>query len=113
MRLAALTLGLALAVGPALGLGRNPQAGPEAQEARSSLELIAEALERGEIDEDTAVLYRVYSVKDDAKLPARYRGVAPIRDGTPVLRDARGRYEGLRPETREALKPYLFERRTP
>ncbi len=74
----------------------------------TSLDLIARAEERGEIDPDTAVLYRVYAVLDEEKLPVEYRGTAPIKDATPVLRHARSRYGELRPEIREALKPYLF-----
>jgi hypothetical protein len=72
--------------------------------------LIAEARQRGEIDDDAATLYRVYSVVDDSKLPAQYKGTLPLKDGTTVLREARSRYETLRPETQEALKPYLFPR---
>ncbi|MHB8767010.1 MAG: hypothetical protein ACYDA8_22075 [Deferrisomatales bacterium] len=113
MRLSPLSLALVLLAAQALALGRAPEPVAPAPEPKSSLQLIAEALERGELDQDAAVLYRVYSVKDDAKLPERYRSAAPIRDGTPVLRDARDRYEGLRPETREALRPYLFPRRDP
>ena len=96
-----------LLAGQAAGLGGKPEPGPGTR-ARTSLELISEAVERGELDPDTAVLYRVYAVTDDTKLPARYRGEAPIKDGTLVLRHARSRYESLRPEIREALRPYLF-----
>lgn len=76
--------------------------------ASTSLELIAEARERGEIDDDTAVLYGVLAVKDSSKLPFRYRGDRPIRDGTLTIREAKRRYPTLRPDIREALKPYLF-----
>lgn len=88
--------------------------GPAAPVAgKSSLELVAEALQRGEIDEDTATLYRVFAVADDAKLPPSYRGALPIRDGATILRSARDRYRGLRPETRALLRPYLFPRGEP
>ena len=100
-----------LALAPAAcALGDHPPAVPreEHREAKSSLRLIGEALERGEIDEDTATLYRVYSVFDESKIPAHFRGDAPMKDATPVLRDARGRFDALRPETKEALRPYLF-----
>ena len=75
---------------------------------KTSLQLIAEARQRGEIDDDAATLYRVYSVVDDSKLPPQYSGSLPMKDGTTVLRDAKSRFEALRPETREALRPYLF-----
>ena len=105
--LIALVAAVGLLPGQAAGLGGKPEPGADTR-ARTSLELITEAVERGELDPDTAVLYRVYAVTDDAKLPARYRGEAPIKDGTPVLRHARSRYDSLRPEIREALRPYLF-----
>lgn len=74
----------------------------------TSLQLIAEARERGDLDDDRATLYRVYAVMDGAKLPTQYRGSAPQKDGTTVLRDAKARFPTLRPETRDLLRPYLF-----
>lgn len=94
-------------------MGRGPESPPRPVERKSSLQLIAQALEKGEIDEDAATLYRVYSVFDDSKLPPGYRGTVPVKDGTPVLRDARSRYDSLRPETQEALRPYLFPKGRP
>jgi hypothetical protein len=92
-------------------LCRVPQGPPSAAaEQKSSLQLISGALKSGEIDEDEATLYRVYSVFDESKLPPEYRGKAPIKDGTPVLRDARSRFDSLRPETQDVLRPYLFPR---
>ena len=101
-------IALACLCAPGHALGRAPQAPPEASSAKSSLELVGEALDRGDIDEDTATLYRVFAIVGDDRLPMAYRGGKPIRDGTPVMRDARSRYEGLRPDVREAIKPYLF-----
>ncbi len=98
----AAALVLVAAGGWAMGSAPGPLAD------RSPLELIAEAREAGTLDPDTAVLYQVYAVKDRDKLPLEFRGERPIRDGTPVLRAARERYDGLRPEIREALRPYLF-----
>lgn len=74
----------------------------------TTLQLLAAAEAAGEIDADTAVEYRVYAVKDDAKLPDRYRGDRPMKDGTGVLRQARGRFPDLRPEVQERLRPYLY-----
>lgn len=111
MRKGILVLVFAVTAAPALGLGRSPDPIPAAREVRSSLELIAVALTRGELDEDTAVLYRVYTVVAEDQLPERFRGGGGgPRDGTPILQEARGRYENLRPEIQDALKPYLFPR---
>ncbi|MBE0617688.1 MAG: hypothetical protein IH608_07165 [Proteobacteria bacterium] len=98
----------------ACALGGRPDApaqGPRSD--KDSVQLIAEAVQRGDIDGDTATLYRVYAVVDDRKLPPEYRSTVPLRDGTPILRDARSRYEALRPEVREKLDPYLFPRGKP
>ena len=106
MRQTALWIALVLGLcGTAQAMGGRPGRDPQPV---TSLDLIARAEERGELAPDTAVLYRVYAVLDEEKLPAKYRGTAPIKDGTPVLRHARSRYEDLRPEIREALRPYLF-----
>jgi len=92
--------------------GASSSATPPRSDA-DTLRLIAEAVQRGEIDEDTATLYRVYAVKDAAKLPPEYRSTVPLKDGTPVLRDARARFDGLRPETQAELRPYLFPKGQP
>ncbi|GAB4261863.1 MAG: hypothetical protein Kow0092_11730 [Deferrisomatales bacterium] len=94
------------ACAPAGALGPSPEPPP-----KSSLQLIAEAVDAGRIDEDTATLYRVYAAVAEEKLPAEYRGSVPMRDATPVLREARSRYDRLRPEIQDAVRPYLFPRR--
>lgn len=93
--------------------GGAPVAAPAPRTDADSVQLIAEAVRRGDLDADTAVLYRVYAVLDTAKLPAEYRSTRPIKDGTPFLRDARARYPSLRPPVQAELKPYLFPRESP
>ncbi len=112
-RVRALWVAAALCLVPVGGraMGTAPEPRPPAD--RSPLELIAEAREAGTLDPDTAVLYEVYAVKDRDRLPLQFRGERPIRDGTPVLRSARDRYDQLRPEIREALRPYLFPKGRP
>lgn len=111
-------LGVAVWTAGACALGGRPDASPESPGSppradKDSVQLIAEALERGEIDADRAVLYRVYAVVGDPQLPPAFRSTVPLRDGTPVLRDARSRYDSLRPEIQSALDPYLFPRGKP
>ncbi len=88
----------------AMAMGSAPEPRAEA----TSLDLISRAESAGEIDPDTATLYRVFAVVGDERLPQRFRGNVPIRDGTPVLRKARSRFPRLRPDVQEALRPYLF-----
>jgi hypothetical protein len=103
---------LLLLVAQACALGNtSPETSPRTD--ADSLQLIAEAVQRGEIDQDTATLYRVYAVKDGAKLPPAYRSTVPLRDGTPILRDAQARFGSLRPEIQEKLRPYLFPKGQP
>ena len=97
---------LAAAQGPAMGRKGDPA--PSDRSGKNSLQLIAEAEKGGSLDEDRATLYRVYAVVGDSALPEEFLGGAPIRDGTPVLRDARSRYDTLKPETQGRLRPYLF-----
>lgn len=110
-------LGVAVWVAGACALGARPDAQPggpatapipEPRSDKDSVQLVAEAVRRGEIDPDQAVLYRVYAVMDHERLPPQFRSTVPLRDGTPILREARSRYPELRPEVREALDPYLF-----
>lgn len=75
---------------------------------KNDLQVISEAEARGELDPETALLYRVFAVKARDRLPERFRGEGPVKDGTSVLREAAARYEGLRPETQAELAPYLF-----
>ena len=100
-----------LLVAPACALGTNPQVQPRSDV--DTLQLIAEAVQRGEIDPDTATLYRVYAVKNAAKLPPAYRSTVPLKDGTPILRDAQARFPKLRPEIQAELRPYLFPKGQP
>lgn len=105
---------IALFLLPLLACGsplRSSNGGPLS--GQSSLYLIAEAVRRNEMDEDTAILYRVLAVLDDRKLPPAYRGTLPVRDGTTILRAARERYPTLPAETRAALAPYLCPQREP
>ena len=102
-----LLLSLVLATaGWAMGSrGEDPSAGHPEQ---TTLQLIAAAVEAGELDADTAVEYRVYSVKAGDKLPERYRGGRPMKGATGVLRQARARYPDLPPDVQERLRPYLY-----
>lgn len=90
-------------IGEALGdVEPPPPAGP------TSGQLIAGALEAGEIDEETALLYEVYADVNYDLLPAQYRGDdsdLPHGDG---LWDARERFDDLSPDIQDAIRPYLL-----
>ena len=106
-RVVPLLLSLLLAT-PGWAMGSRGASPTPERAAQTSLQLIATAVEAGEIDADTAVEYRVYSVKADDKLPERYRGGRPMKDATGVLRQARARYPDLTSDVQERLRPYLY-----
>ena len=108
--MAVLVLGLAMGSGVCWGMGSRGGDPPPANAEKTSLQLIAEAVEAGELEPDRAVEYRVYAALDEEKLPQQYRGGRPMRDATGVLRQARGRFPELEPDAQERLRPYLFPR---
>jgi hypothetical protein len=113
MRSPVLLAGLLLLLGCSPTLPRASGGAVADPRTSTSEELIAAARERGEIDEETALLYRVLAAKDAGRLPAGYVGSRPPRDGTLVVREARRRFAGLRPDVQAALRPYLFPEGAP
>lgn len=70
--------------------------------------LIEDAVRTGEIDEETALLYRVYALYGDERLPQAYRsGVAEVLDGSVLCEVADGWAE-LSPLTQDKLAPFLW-----
>ena len=66
---------------------------------------ILAALAIGSIDAETALVYRVFGVFGDPRLPEALRGVASEDMG--ALLEARQRYDGLSDAMKGALRPYL------
>ncbi len=78
------------------------------QSGPSSLELIDEALERGEIDAETALIYQVFATFGDPRLPSQYQG----NDSQPSDREIAGelaeRFATLSPQAKATLKPFTI-----
>lgn len=75
----------------------------------TAIELIDAALAQGQIDDMTALVYKVYAVFGDPRLPAEYRSPdKAIREGTEVMAEAMGRYDALPAETQALLLPFLL-----
>jgi hypothetical protein len=76
--------------------------------AQSSDELIDAAVERGEIDAETALIYHVFVAFGDPRLPARYRG----DDSKPSEREIVGqlieRFNQLSPQAKATLEPFTI-----
>lgn len=54
---------------------------------------------------EQALIYKVFAVNGDPRLPARYR--AAPSEGTDVMGEAVGRYDSLSPQARATLDPFL------
>ncbi len=75
--------------------------------AKTTLELIEEARSLGAIDEETALVYRVFDEMADPRLPAQYIGRDSDIDETTALDDAEVRFESLSPANQAILAPLL------
>jgi hypothetical protein len=80
-------------------------AGPGAGPGATSEALIGAALQRGAIDQETALLYYAFAAFRDPRLPEQYRGAASTTTST-ILEDAARASERLTPETREVLRGF-------
>lgn len=73
----------------------------------SSDSLIADALAAGTLDEETALLYRVYAVFRDGRLPLQYAGVDDEVMDSDALDVVRERWDTLSPATQALLEPFF------
>jgi hypothetical protein len=78
---------------------------PVAQEP-TSVDRILEARDAGSLDEPTALLYRVYAIFGDPRLPAEYASTTWDEDGG-ALAEAALQIDTLPPEVAAELRPYL------
>lgn len=73
----------------------------------TSADLIAEALEVGEIDEPTSLLYRTWLYFGDPKLPEKFTGEeAPYEYG--LITEVRNKLDELPEDIRAQVEPYLL-----
>lgn len=76
--------------------------------APTSFELIEQALASGEIDDETALAYKVFSVYLDPRLPGRFIGNdGEVRD-TLIAAEVGSRWSSLSPATQALLAPFLL-----
>jgi hypothetical protein len=74
----------------------------------SSEQLIDAALARGEIDEETALVYKVFADFGDERLPQQYRGDdSQVRDAM-IVSEAGMRFDSLSTQTQAILAPFLL-----
>ncbi len=81
---------------------------PEEEHLPGSEQLISEALANEEIDEETALIYKVFAAFNDPGLPPEFRGgQVPDTYVTHIQKKARHQYEHLSPEAQETIGPFL------
>lgn len=74
----------------------------------ASAQLIAKALADGDIDDETALVYRVYAIFGDPRLPAPYQGDDSNVPDSMVMGEVAGRLATLSPENRAILEPFTI-----
>jgi hypothetical protein len=90
------------------GEEHEPGADRPAAGGPGTLERIEEALEQGEIDEETALVYRVLAVFADPRLPEEYRGDDPRPLDRMIGAQLQQRFETLSAANQQRLAPYLL-----
>src|ERR1043166_3049873 len=75
--------------------------------AKTSDTLIADALQRGEIDADTALMYRVFADFGDPRLPSRFQGDVPPEFDSTSTAEAVARWDSLPAPVQDAIGPFL------
>jgi hypothetical protein len=73
----------------------------------TTFQLIEGAVVKGEIDDETALLYKVYDFFGDARLPQAYRGDPPGQGDHGILFEVSNRWSALSAQTQHALEPFL------
>lgn len=74
----------------------------------SSFNLIDEAVAKGEIDAETGLVYGMYAIFQDPRLPAQYRGDNSRVLEAEVQTRAPRQWNTLKPETRDLLLPFMI-----
>lgn len=87
--------------GPAATAGATP-----GSIAPTSADLIQADLDAGRIDRPTSILYRVYAIFGDPRLPAAYRSTVVVEDGA-ALAAARIELDTFPQAVADELRPYL------
>jgi hypothetical protein len=70
-------------------------------------ELINAALENGEIEPETALIYKVYAQFSDARLPSIYQGSADLHTDSHIIDEVQAQFSTLSADTQATLIPFL------
>ena len=76
-------------------------------EATAQPTLLARAVGAGQLDPQTALIYRAYAITDDARLPARYAAARDEEDVFDLIADAAALAPHLSAQAKAQLRPFL------
>ena len=74
--------------------------------SQTSVELIDEAVAKGELAAETALVYKVFASFGDSRLPNAYRGTGNTLDAI-LLREVAAKYDQLSPASHTLLAPFF------
>ncbi len=99
------TSGGALIVEPEASTSKRRAVAPH--DTPTTDQLIDKAEASGAIDAETALLYRVYSIFGDARLPVAFRGVDTPETDSGYMTQVRAKFPTLSPATQAIVQPFL------
>ncbi|HIE37793.1 MAG TPA: hypothetical protein EYP77_01760 [Anaerolineae bacterium] len=102
----AIAIGLAVLLYTALSISLSDTATAQSQRP-PSLVLIEEAYRRGELDYETALVYKVYTLFAPDRLPVRFQSDTPSRSATMVLVEMQRNWGVLSPQTQALLSEFV------
>ena len=79
-----------------------------AESGPDSETLIDQAVAAGLLDNETALIYKVYAVFGDSRLPSQYLGDNAVALDSLVLSEVRSRWATLSPQAQAILEPFLL-----
>ena len=86
---------------------QSPAAATPAPIGSESDQLIDTALAKGEINQETALVYKVYAQFTDARLPSQYRGKVNLNTDSHIIDQVEAEFPTLSPQAQANLIPYL------
>jgi hypothetical protein len=76
-------------------------------EGETSIELIEKAVEGGRITYETSLLFKMYAVFGDDRLPEEYRSAKKFRNSDDVVKEVRSKMGTLSKKTQDELAPFF------
>jgi len=75
-------------------------------EGETSLDMIDKAMADKKLDAETALVYKVYAIYGDNRLPKEYASEKPYYEGTQVVQEMMEKWDSLSAKTKALLEPF-------